>query len=71
MPREVKTRLLARADGDQPGWEVEMEIRLYRERPSGSRPGKPVVARLWDYLVAQVDAGKAGVGPVGVRKRRK
>ncbi len=71
VPREVKTRLLARADGDQPGWEVEMEIRLYRERPSGSRPGKPVVARLWDYLVAQVDAGKAGVGPVGVRKRRK
>jgi hypothetical protein len=28
-----------------------MEIRLYRERPSAQRPGKAVVARLWDYLV--------------------
>jgi hypothetical protein len=30
-----------------------MEIRLYRERPSDARPGKPVVAELWDFLVAQ------------------
>lgn len=49
--REVRQKQLARADGGQPAWEVNMEIRLYRERPSPQRPGKPVVARLWDYLV--------------------
>jgi hypothetical protein len=27
-----------------------MEIRLYRERPSPQRPGKAIVARLWDFL---------------------
>jgi LysR family transcriptional regulator, hypochlorite-specific transcription factor HypT len=49
--RELKQKQLARADGGIPDWEVQMEIRLYRERPSGQRPGKPVVSRLWDYLV--------------------
>jgi DNA-binding transcriptional LysR family regulator len=63
--REVKQKQLARADGGQPGWEVEMEIRLYRERPTSQRPGKPIVSRLWDYLVkkqettAKVRARKA------------
>jgi hypothetical protein len=42
-----------------------MEIRLYRERPTSQRPGKPIVSRLWDYLVkkqettAKVRARKA------------
>ncbi|WP_151639290.1 LysR family transcriptional regulator [Noviherbaspirillum aerium] len=49
--REVKQKHLARADGGRPDWELSMEIRLYRERPSAQRPGKPVVARLWDYLL--------------------
>ncbi|MEN3366851.1 MAG: LysR family transcriptional regulator, hypochlorite-specific transcription factor HypT [Burkholderiales bacterium] len=49
--REVKQKQLARADGGQSEWEVNMEIRLYRERPTAQRPGKPIVARLWDYLV--------------------
>ena len=49
--REVKQKQLARADGGQPEWEVDMEIRLYRERPSLQRPGKPVVSQLWNYLV--------------------
>lgn len=49
--REVRQKQLACADGGQPAWEVNMEIRLYRERPSPQRPGKPVVDRLWDYLV--------------------
>ncbi|HJV73007.1 MAG TPA: LysR family transcriptional regulator [Noviherbaspirillum sp.] len=49
--REVKQKQLARADGGQPEWEVDMEIRLYRERPSSQRPGKPVVSQLWNYLV--------------------
>lgn len=56
VTREVKAKQLARADGNNPEWEVNMEIRLYRERPSAARPGKPVVGRLWDYLVAQFDA---------------
>lgn len=51
--REVKQKQLARADGGQPEWTVTMEIRLYRERPTAQRPGKPVVARLWDYLAKQ------------------
>jgi DNA-binding transcriptional LysR family regulator len=51
VAREVRNRQLARADGGGTEWEVGMEIRLYRERPSAQRPGKAVVGRLWDYLV--------------------
>jgi hypothetical protein len=46
---ELKQKQLARADGGDT-WEVKMEIRLYRERPSEAKPGKPLVAKLWDYL---------------------
>ena len=49
--RELKQKHLARAGGGGADWELSMEIRLYRERPTAQRPGKPVVARLWDYLV--------------------
>lgn len=51
VTRELKQKQLARADGGQSEWELDMEIRLYRERPSAQRPGKPVVSRLWEYLV--------------------
>lgn len=64
VTRELKQKQLARADGGQTGWEVNMEIRLYRERPSPQRPGKPIVAQLWDYLVAQ------GQVQTKVRRRR-
>lgn len=50
--REVRHKQLARADQGLGTWEVNMEIRLYRERPTPQRPGKPLVAQLWDYLVA-------------------
>jgi DNA-binding transcriptional LysR family regulator len=53
VTREVKQKQLARADAGQTEWEVNMEIRLYRERPTTQRPGKPIVARLWDYLTSQ------------------
>jgi DNA-binding transcriptional LysR family regulator len=53
VTREVKQKLLAPAGGGRSEWEIEMEIRLYRERPSPSRPGKAIVARLWDYLEEQ------------------
>lgn len=50
VTRELKQKQLARADGGSDAWEVRMEIRLYRERPSEQKPGKAVVAKLWDYL---------------------
>ncbi|AZP12849.1 LysR family transcriptional regulator [Undibacterium parvum] len=50
VSREIKQKQLARADGGLKQWEVEMEIRLYRERPSLQRPGKAVVSKLWEYL---------------------
>lgn len=49
--REVKQKHLARADGGHSDWEVNMEIRLYRERPTAQRAGKPIVGRLWEYLM--------------------
>ncbi len=56
VTRELKQRQLARADGGQAEWEVEMEIRLYREHPTAQRPGKPIVSRLWDYLIKKSEA---------------
>ncbi len=53
VTREVKQKLLACADGGESGWQVQMEIRLYRERSSEQRPGKPVVERLWNHLQHQ------------------
>ena len=60
VTREVRQRLLARAGGDDVSWQVDMEIRLYRERPSPQHPGKPVVGRLWSFLQQQ---GKPVVRP--------
>jgi DNA-binding transcriptional LysR family regulator len=56
VAREVKQKHLARADDGQPDWELNMEIRLYRERPTAQRPGKPIVARLWEYLAQHKEA---------------
>lgn len=53
VTREVKLKQLASVDGGAPEWEAIMEIRLYRERPTAQRPGKPIVARLWAYLLQQ------------------
>jgi DNA-binding transcriptional LysR family regulator len=53
VTRELKQKQLARADGGASEWEIEMEIRLYRERPSATRRGKAIVERLWDYLEQQ------------------
>lgn len=46
--RELRQGQLACAD-DTGKWEIEMEIRLYRERPSIARPGKEIVDRLWAF----------------------
>jgi DNA-binding transcriptional LysR family regulator len=53
--REVRQKQLAAA-GEAGQWEIEMEIRLYRERPSSARPGKNIVAQLWEFLAAQQPA---------------
>lgn len=59
VTRELKQKLLARADNDSAEWEIEMEIRLYRERPSPQRRGKAIVERLWDFLERQQhDSGR-------------
>jgi len=50
VTRELKLKQLARADGGGPEWEIDLEIRLYRERPSSQRPGKAMVEGLWRYL---------------------
>ncbi|MFZ4527182.1 MAG: LysR family transcriptional regulator [Undibacterium curvum] len=62
VTREIRQKQLARADDGSGAWEVNMEIRLYRERPSIQRPGKMLVSRLWDYLQqlqAEAVSGKA------------
>lgn len=56
--REVRNKQLARADGTNGDWEVKMEIRLYRERPTAQRSGKMLVSRLWDYLLEQDEKRK-------------
>jgi DNA-binding transcriptional LysR family regulator len=45
--RELKAGRLAPA-GE--GWQVEMEVRLYRALASTARPAKPVLERLWEHL---------------------
>jgi len=67
--REVRNKQLARADGANGGWEVEMEIRLYRERPTPQRSGKVLVARLWDYLLEQQE--KRSSAATAVKKNSK
>lgn len=50
--RELEQELLAPA-GEPGKWEIEMEIRLYRQRPSAARPGKRSAGKLWDFLQSQ------------------
>ena len=59
VTRELKQKQLARADNGSAEWEIEMEIRLYRERPSPQRAGKALVDRLWQFLeLRQKSAGR-------------
>lgn len=50
--RELEQEQLAPA-GEPGKWEIEMEIRLYRQRPSAARPGKRSAGKLWDFLLSQ------------------
>lgn len=47
---DVAAKRLVRLPG---GWEVEMEIRAYRERPTLARPGRRRVEQLWQLLEAR------------------
>jgi DNA-binding transcriptional LysR family regulator len=67
--REVKQKQLARADGGRPDWELNMEIRLYRERPTAQRPGKRVVSDLWNYLLCEGGAREVHTPPAGTNTR--
>ena len=59
--REVRQKHLARADGAQDVWQVAMEIRLYRALPTAQRPGKALVARLWQHLLHRQAIGSHAV----------
>lgn len=52
VTREVKLAQLACAD-DTRHFEIELEIRLYRERPSAPRPSKQIVDGLWEFLATR------------------
>ena len=69
VTREVKQKQLARADDGSGQWEVGMEIRLYREKPSLQRPGKLIVSRLWSYL-EQLQADEARKRESAAKKRK-
>ena len=49
--KDVRAKRLASA-GDGAGWELTMEVRMYRERPQMARVVKPGAAALWEYLRA-------------------
>ena len=68
VTRELKQKRLARADSAHDAWQVTMEIRLYRERPTVQRPGKAVVDSLWRHLVQTEVDGQPIVGKKAVAK---
>ena len=52
--KEVKSRRLVRADEPVSGaWEVEMDVRAYREKPASKDAVKRTAQALWEYLLAR------------------
>jgi DNA-binding transcriptional LysR family regulator len=49
--KDVRARRLVSA-GEGAGWELTMEVRIYRERPEVARMIKPGAAALWEHLRA-------------------
>lgn len=58
VQRELEQGLLVRADHLQQPWEMQMDIRLYRERPTQQRPGKMIVNQLWEFLESAQSSGE-------------
>ncbi|MBQ0931859.1 LysR family transcriptional regulator [Ideonella sp. 4Y16] len=52
--KELRARRLVAAGPAE--YELTMEVRIYRERPSGARHAKPVAEELWNFLKARGDA---------------
>jgi DNA-binding transcriptional LysR family regulator len=50
--KELKSRRLVAA-ATQPGYELTMEVRIYRERPEVARHTKSAAQALWEFLRAQ------------------
>lgn len=53
---DVEARRLCKLEG---GWEVTMEIRAYRERPTLGRPARVLVDRLWQWMEREHSAAGA------------
>jgi DNA-binding transcriptional LysR family regulator len=51
--KELRARkLVAAAPPELPGLEIVMDVRAYRERPSGKQPAKGTAQDLWTFLAA-------------------
>jgi DNA-binding transcriptional LysR family regulator len=52
VKKELRARRLVPAAAPEQGLEITMEVRAYRERPSGRDAPKRTVQALWEYLRA-------------------
>lgn len=50
VKKELRSRKLVLAAPDGAGFDVSMEVRIYRERPESARHTKAGVQALWDFL---------------------
>ena len=50
VKKELRSRRLVPAAAAEDGFEVTMDVRIYRERPEAARHVRPGVGRLWEYL---------------------
>ena len=50
VKKDLRSRRLVPAAASGDGFEVTMDVRIYRERPEAARHVRPSVARLWEYL---------------------
>jgi DNA-binding transcriptional LysR family regulator len=57
VKKELRAKKLVNAGG---GLEMLMDVRIYRERPSGKTPPKSQAQALWNYLQAQTSPQAAG-----------
>jgi LysR family transcriptional regulator, hypochlorite-specific transcription factor HypT len=51
VKKEVRARRLAPA-GEPGHWQLTMDVRVVRERPTAARGAKPNAAALWEHLIA-------------------
>jgi len=47
--KDLRARRLVSASNGA-GWELTMEVRIYRERPAAARVVRPMAAALWEHL---------------------